>query len=63
MKDKITSTPHIRQQLELLHQQKYKSEIPLKKLRIKHKGLGLNWRDAVIFTLFLIFVGLYQINA
>ena len=63
MKEKLTQTKHIRQQLEKLYQQKYNNiKSPQTKLK-KYKGLGLNWRDAVILLLALFFVGLYQVQA
>lgn len=63
MKEKITRTKHIRQQLEDLYQQKYtESKLPKSKPR-KYKGLGLNWRDTVILCMFLFFVSLYQAQA
>lgn len=62
MTEKITQTKHIRQQLEDLYQQKYKKLSKTKPVK-KYRGLGLNWRDAVILTLALFFVGLYQVQA
>jgi hypothetical protein len=63
MTDKITQTKHIRQQLEKLHQQRYIDPKLPKPKRTRFKGLGLNWRDAVILFLALFFVGLYQVQA
>ena len=63
MKQKITKTKNIRQQLEKLYQQKYNDyKLPQSKPR-KYKGLGLNWRDSVILLLALFFIGLYQVQA
>ena len=36
--------------------------IPPKKYKM-YKGLGLNWRDAVLFILAMFFVGMYQVQA
>jgi len=63
MNEKITKTRHIRQQLEILHQQKCKENITNHKIVKKYKGLGLNWRDVVILIMALFFVGLYQAQA
>ena len=61
--DKVTRTRHIRQQLEKSYHQKYKRQLAHKKLQRKYKGLGLNWRDAVILIMVMFFVGLYQAQA
>lgn len=67
MTDKITRTTtrskHIRQQLEILFQQKYSGKIKEEKHSSNHKGLGLNWRVLVIFVLALFHIGLYQVQA
>ncbi|MCF6288734.1 MAG: marine proteobacterial sortase target protein [Proteobacteria bacterium] len=69
MSDKITTTRHIRQQLEVLHQQKKYIDVShlnprnKQKAQSKYQGLGLNWRDIVILSLFLFFIGLHQVNA
>ncbi len=62
MTEKITQTKHIRQQLEDLYQQKYNKFSKTKPVK-KYRGLGLNWRDAVILIWALFFVGLYQVQA
>jgi len=37
--------------------------LPRTRRRKIHQGLGLNWKDAVIFTLMLLFGGIYQVRA
>jgi Ca-activated chloride channel family protein len=63
MTQKITRPKHIRKQLESFYQQNYKECLKPQKNRHKYKGLGLNWRDIVIFILALFFVGMYQVQA
>ena len=63
MAEKITKTRHIRQQLESLHQNTQAINVNNTPKKKKYKGLGLNWRDVVILTLALFFVGLYQVQA
>ena len=62
-KEKNITTKHIRQQLELLYQQKYSNQAITKKKKRNYNGLGLNWRSAVILVLVLFYVGLYQVQA
>jgi Ca-activated chloride channel family protein len=63
MTEKLSSNRHIRQQLETLYQQKYSNK-PLKKSKKQmYKGLGLNWRSAVVLVFFLFYFGLYQVQA
>ncbi len=63
MPEKITTTKHIRQQLEDLHQQKYNTAIKKKPNRKLYQGLQLNWRTNTIIMLVLFYVGLYQVQA
>ena len=63
MTQKLTRPKHIRRQLESLYQKNYKDCSKQQKVIIKYKGLGLNWRDVVIFVLALFFVGMYQAQA
>ena len=59
---KKVSTKHIRQQLEVLYQQKYNDKIG-KQTNRKYKDLGLNWRTAVIMVMVLFYAGLYHAQA
>ena len=63
MTEKVTKTRHIRQQLESLNQQQSKTYGTPAKKKHNYRGLGLNWRDAVILIMALFFVGLYQVQA
>jgi len=60
---KLTSTKHIRQQLEVLYQQKYLNQAVKKPKNLNYNRLGLNWRSAVILIMVLFYVGLYQVQA
>ncbi len=62
MPEKITTTKHIRQQLEDLHQRKYNTAIKKKPNRKLYQGLQLNWRTNTIIMLVLFYVGLYQVQ-
>ncbi len=59
MTAKKITIKHIRQQLEDLHQQKYNSCFNKTKKKNMYKGLGLNWRSAVVIVLLspLIYLG------
>ncbi len=63
MPEKITTTKHIRQQLEDLHQQKYNTVVQKKQTKKLYQGLQLNWRTNTIVMLILFYVGLYQVQA
>ncbi len=63
MPEKLTTTRHIRQQLEDLHQQKYSGTVNKKQKKNRYKGLQLNWRTNTIVILILFYVGLYQVQA
>jgi Ca-activated chloride channel family protein len=63
MAEKIFRSKHIRKQLESLYQKEYKHLVKQEKPNNKYRGLGLNWRDVVIFILALFFVGMYQVQA
>ncbi len=51
----------IREALE--QRSRKKNNSPESGRRRQHQGLGLNWKDAVIFSLALFYLSLYQINA
>lgn len=65
---KATKNKSIRWELEQLAQQKQgqtadrKASEQAKQEKI-HQKLGLNWKDVVIFSLFMFFTSLYQLNA
>jgi Ca-activated chloride channel family protein len=63
MSEKITTTKHIRQQLEDLHQQKYSGKVNNKQDKRKYQGLGLNWRTTILLIMALFYLGLYQVQA
>ena len=63
MPEKITTTKHIRQQLEDLHQQKYNVVVKKKQAKKLYQGLQLNWRTRTIVMLVLFYIGLYQVQA
>ena len=63
MPEKITTTKHIRQQLEDLHQQKYSGKVNNKQYKRKYQGLGLNWRTTILLIMALFYLGLYQVQA
>lgn len=63
MTDKITKTKNIREKLEKLNINENLDRPTANDKKKKYMGLGLNWRDAVIFILFLFFISLYQAQA
>ena len=62
MHQKITTTKHIRNQLEELHQQKYTSQVQQTKVNKRYKGLGLNWKTSVLAIMALFYIGLYSVQ-